>query len=615
MPEVQRRLAVCRLGAHRTGTAYTGVWGPHTLRWLFDPANPVSLASFWSQVSGGAVSLSATVLDVGVLADDALVTDLVNADRRVGIRACAGRFADRDIDLAGYDGVVFCVQGSPANAGAGGIVAGRKVVPAALFDELGSHSFMSHEVGHVLGLQHPFRTFYLGSRHGEYGDPTCIMSAESYGGEPVVFGLTPDPASGIPAAARFWTSAGPGVSLASLWRYTSGFRLLPGVEVLIWPSYAQRVTELETETLVTLNRPGLGGTTVAVVHDEELRTYHFVEYRPAAGWDRALGSSGRASSQPGVVIHTLRTFGTTRDGAGWPKPDHVLYLRTLREEDLDSDWDNGRFAVRLGSITPDRATVRIGRDLVGSRSLRVLRRETTMLPDSRRPSGLFAAVMSGPRCELRQVELDAVSRGARITIEVATAGYSEATVEFVVGNRADRPFRVSSDEGAGAATETLDAACLVEVPTGADTSQARTMNVRLTCALAGRTLTLEVPPGLGTVHLPVRVTADERFTPRAPRTHTLDFTVPTFGFELPPGAARDRDTCLAALRDLGEDEVAPKELRPGDLWMRIPIEHWDRLDLVQKAAVLAEIRHLERLPPAERVRGAATLRRRLADPS
>lgn len=377
MTQVNRRLAICRIGLHTASSPYTGVWTPQTLAWLFDPGNPVGLTAYWHQATGGVVTVSTELLDLGVIPSDLLVASVRNENRRIGLTACAATAAALDIDLAGYDGVVFCIQGAPANSGAGGIAVDGKRVRAALLDELGSHSFMAHELGHVLGLDHAFRAAYTGSRHGEYGDPTCIMSAESYGGEPVTFALAADAASGIPGNARFWQSAGPGVSTATLWRYTGDFVTLPGVRVpLAWPAYVRPVLADAREEEVTINRPGLGGTTLIVIHDESSHRFHTVEYRPAVDWDRALGTSGREISDPGVVIHELRDFGKASDGAGWPKPDRLDYRWTLHPG--DSDWDNGHFGVRLVDAGPDRATVLIGRELTHTRGIRVVRREVAL---------------------------------------------------------------------------------------------------------------------------------------------------------------------------------------------------------------------------------------------
>lgn len=605
MAEVTRKLAVCRIGLRRAASGFTGVWTPQTLTWLFDPGNPVGLAAYWHQVTGGVVTITTDLLDLGVVTSDLLVANVRDADRGVGLNACVAVATARDIDLDGYDGVVFCVQGEPANAGAGGIVAGGQRLRAALLDELGSHSFMAHEVGHVLGLDHPFRSLYTGSQNGEYGDPVCIMSAESYGGEPVVFPLVWDAASGIPPESRFWQSAGPGVSMATLWRFTTGFGSLPGHGPLLWPTYVHRVSAQEAREQVTINRPGLGGTTLVVIHDETSNRFLTVEYRPARDWDRALGSGRRDLSDPGVVIHSVGTAGTRFDGTSWPKLDRIWYERTLRETDLDLDWDNGQIGVRLLGLDQDRATVQIGRELAGTRAIRVRRREVTLQPATETPTGQFTHVMTGSSCDLAEVELVASSRAARITIDASVIGYDNPVLTYVVGNRADQPLRVgAADQSGDPVTAQFTATCLVVVPTAEDQARSQTMNVPLSCTLTGHLLTIDVPSGLGEVQLPVSIQADERnrnLHPGAFRSELLEFRVLTFWIGLSREAAEGKKACLAALRDLGEDEVAPIELRPGDIWRSRLLERWGTLDLSQRAQVLADLIRVEKVPPIRRL--------------
>ena len=49
------------------------------------------------------------------------------------------------------------------------------------------HSFIAHETGHMLGLNHSFgpREFRCSGVAGEYGDPWCVMSADYFGGRAV----------------------------------------------------------------------------------------------------------------------------------------------------------------------------------------------------------------------------------------------------------------------------------------------------------------------------------------------------------------------------------------------------------------------------------------------
>ena len=111
-------------------------------------------------------------------------------------------------------------------------------------------------------------------------------------------------------------------------------------------------------------------------------------------------------------------------------------------------------------------------------------------------------------------------------------------------------------------------------------------------------------PGLGEVQLPVSIQADERnrnLHPGAFRSELLEFRVLTFWIGLSREAAEGKKACLAALRDLGEDEVAPIELRPGDIWRSRLLERWGTLDLSQRAQVLADLIRVEKVPPIRRL--------------
>src|SRR5262249_46681649 len=152
-----------------------------------------------------------------------------------------------------FDGLVFVVGGQTVDAGTTPVAFGGRTRPVCLFDDLASHSFMAHELGHLLGLDHPFNTNLLNPtyKYGEYGEPTCIMSAQNFGGSPATFAIPDASRILISAATPFWTSAGPGVSMATLWRYAPDF---PAAQ-----AFSMQLPALAAPTAVRLMRAGVAG--------------------------------------------------------------------------------------------------------------------------------------------------------------------------------------------------------------------------------------------------------------------------------------------------------------------------------------------------------------------
>jgi len=182
------------------------------------------------------------------------------------------------------------------------------------------HTFMCHEVGHVLGFKHTYGVWNNGidwdgkppwDQGQVYGDPYDIMSSASFGKrtlDPSLIRYSSDP-----------TFAGAAVVG---WPYPSAVRMGPAparAHVHLWdPSAipASRVRHLttpgsgavQTARLFRAGTPG-GSTELVVVHpiseDSEGRGRCYVEYRSVAGWDAGLDVAGPDLARRAVVVHTV----------------------------------------------------------------------------------------------------------------------------------------------------------------------------------------------------------------------------------------------------------------------------------------------------------------------
>lgn len=192
-------------------------------------------------------------------------------------------------------------------------------LPAAVLPVMSSdHTFMAHEVGHVLGFDHTFGLDNNGTDWDpndaniivgpEYGSPYDLMSSASFGSRWLGMGpfyqasptFTGTAVPGWPNPGAF--SMGPHLSRANLHRWMpdalagrvidAPFPQAGGaVNVRIVPASASR-----GNTLLILHPPGEPASGAGRV---------YVEYRTVGGWDRGLDPLGPDLARSGVAVHTL----------------------------------------------------------------------------------------------------------------------------------------------------------------------------------------------------------------------------------------------------------------------------------------------------------------------
>jgi hypothetical protein len=257
------------------------------------------------------------------------------AQATAAINALRARFPGPDV-LAGLDGLVVLshpgtqttanpLAGQPGQpptitTGLDGGETGVAGFRVAVLPIMGSdHTFMCHEIGHVLGFEHTFGLDNNGTDWNpndatiilapEYGSPYDLMSSASFGsrwlGTGPFYSASPTfvgpPVSGWPKDNGA-LSMGPHLSRANLHRFLSealAGRVVerpfppPGgaVRVRLAPASAAA-----GQSLLILHPPGEPANGVGRV---------YVEYRTGSGWDAGLDILGPSLSREGVVVHSL----------------------------------------------------------------------------------------------------------------------------------------------------------------------------------------------------------------------------------------------------------------------------------------------------------------------
>ena len=519
---VKRNLGVLACIVYRPGEQIATGWGDNALRWLFDRQERFSIPSYFDDATGGLVDVTAQVYPMMIWESAALADILDGGDRNQGAAAIWDAASDNGIHLGMFHGAILVSLGRVVNAGAAYVHRDDVVTPVALLDDTGSHAFMTHEVGHVLGLDHPFLLSDERSyKHGEYADPTCVMSAENFGGRPVTFALTADPASDIAATAKLWTSAGPGVSAATLWRFIPGF---PGPQ-----PWARLISPNDPPTPVDLNIPAAPfGTKVVVMPDLFGAGWYTAELRTAAGWDRSLrpASAGDADLvySPGVVIHHIDDVGVAADGSGWPKDDRVCYEGTIPVPSIgNDDWTNGLFSARVTG--PGGSGLIVGRTLPPVESVRL--EVISSVPATEAiPGPSTETVLFGPTCGRGTLTTDLRSTSYSITVIAAANGFRQPAFQFSLNDQTIGPW--ANIVGPTVQNGTAPVAVLLRRPTAYQEHVTESTTVDVAWQLRGNRLTLTVPPGDGRFPLRIGVAVGDATLPtpvaKAAASEAFDLT-------------------------------------------------------------------------------------------
>ena len=226
------------------------------------------------------------------------------------------------------------------------------------------HTFMCHELGHVIGLGHSYGVWnngadWDGAANGwmqfqVYGDPYDIMSSGA-------FGTRVDPAQ----TTYFSTPAFAGASEAG-WPVQPMMNMGPAPaasHLHLWddaavPAAAIRHLQLDgsTQTVRIHAASSNDSPRLVVVHpdneDDQGRGRCYIDFRQAAGWDRGLDLAGNDLARQGVVAHTLAD--TPDEGVrSWYRGKVVVPLQT----DSDLRIAGTPLTVRVTDYYPEHGTV------------------------------------------------------------------------------------------------------------------------------------------------------------------------------------------------------------------------------------------------------------------
>lgn len=580
---LERQLCVIGMIPHAPGEQVSTLWDDASLRWMLDGTARQSFSTFWRDTTAGLVRITGEPFGWFVIESAELVAAINTDDRNRNAQALCDVAIDNGIDVGAFDGAVFMVGGRAIGAGEASVRVDDRRVPCAFLDDRGEHSFIAHEIGHVVGMNHPFRLGWVnphGPLFGEYGAPHDIMSALTFGDYRVTRAVPIEASSGINAAAKLWAMGGPGVSMATLWRYLPGFPApQPWMEML--PPGAG-------PTLLTLNRPAVDGLRLAAMPTRAGDGWWTVEYRPAIDWDAGFAfNSDDIANSPGLVVHRLRDVGTAAAGPTFPLIKKVTYEATIPLPSAgDNDWDNGQFAVRVVEELHGSARVMIGETLPNTPAARIKTIAGPGLETSTPNAELVDLVLAGPTCNRARFNSQTITNEYTVLVEVASTGFIKPSFEFSMNGT---PFGATSTLGALPQIGSGVIQATITEPTGFQTAQTVARAVFLQWGIEDNKLQVLLPPGDGTYEVSVEATVTETEMGVSPiQASARDSAkVETRRITLSEDGSDAETQCLRFLIEKGLQEhppVPPDPIGP----IAVPPD-WGLLDAVELATELKKL--------------------------
>jgi hypothetical protein len=554
MAEYTRTFAVIGISIKKVGDPDpTLTIDQNGLQWLWDGSKPNSIATYWRECTSGLLDIgNPGVYGYYNIEDDDFFAAMDGTGRIKQCQTACDYVKGQGVRVNDFDGLLFVIAGvDSVDSGSTTVSSEGVAINVSIFGQQSRYDFLAHETGHTIGMDHPFRQKWAQNPYrytnGQYGDPTCIMSAMTYGDKDPTFSLTPDPTAGIDATAPTWNNAGPGVSFATLWRFLGGYPDADGwVKVLPKkpsPTQVQLCAPFATRT----------GTRLVVVptgHSGDAVKFFTVEYRPAVHWDQAFRTSpesgGDVLISAGLIIHQILDIGSKSQGAGWPRPDCVEYVDTIPVPSAgDNDWSNGVLSVRIidGSESESEGviTVEIAErlDFASTAEIDV---DVTYQPETRLPGGPVMQTMMGAACESKTYESTVVDSPANVRVISGSTGFDDPTFTYFI-NGVPLPLKTKTSSGIQRDSVAVDVS--VDTPVGYQQNIRETKNLTLSYSTTANHLDIEIPGGLGVVSLQVGTTATQGKSASA----TVVAQATTRRYELPPEAEIDRASCVKPIKD------------------------------------------------------------------
>jgi hypothetical protein len=577
---LKRHLCVVGMMPHAPGEQLSTPWGDASLRWMLDPNAKQSFATFWRETTGGLIEITGDVFGWFTVESAELVAAIQTPNRDNNAQALCDVAIQNGVNVGGFAGVVFMVSGRAIGAGAASVRVDGRLIPCAFLDDRGEHSFIAHEIGHLVDMDHPFRLGWVnpnGPLFGEYGTPHDIMSALTFGGYPVTRPVPIEASSGINAVANLWNMGGPGVSMATLWRYLPGFPApQPWMELL--PAGAG-------PTKLTLNRPSVDGLRLAVMPTRAGDGWWTVEYRPALEWDVGFHfNSSDITNSPGLVIHRLRDIGTASAGPTFPLVRKVTYEATIPLPSAgDDDWSNGQFAVRVLEQLGGSVRVMVGETLPNAPAAQMELLFGPGLETSTPSAEQVDLVLAGPTCSRARVGTQTITNEYSILVAMASTGFTKPRFDFKLNGRA---FGVTSELGAPPQIGSDVIQANISEPTGYNKVQSVTRPIGLQWGIEGNQFQVLLPSGDGTYEVSLEAIVTEGAAGASPlqASATDSVKVETKRITLSDQGHDAESQCLSFLIQKGLQEHPPFPTDPiGPI--AFPPD-WQVLDAVELATGL-----------------------------
>jgi hypothetical protein len=577
-----------------------GSWSAEVLHRLFNisppdvPANEhTSVADFWAACAD--TTVTATVRPpVTMPANDAqwtIVRDQVGGSRGTALAGLIGRMLGKSPDLDDVDAiVVWGSLGTHREFASRAELDGRRVGITYVSPDT-SHFTICHEVGHLLGFEHPYGLVSedpAGQQESEYGSPHCIMGTarRTVGRAIPAWATNPTP----PPATNLWSTGGPRLSGAE--RFARDLRhslVFVPAHMPPWIKVHPDVPD-GNHSLADHGGPGELPRAVAFRVDPgwlvvELR-------RPRADvafeWDGGLGlTSGDRDTHEaaGLVVHYIGSLlkkdvtpEQIRDGTAWIHYRAVFQgtipVPLAARDSLDVADANSRVTLRDFDAGAGTARFTIER-FSGRPSTRIVMR-ANVVTDARPPvpAGRFEAASTGEHCTIGVFDGVWLDEGRSLSLEAHATGFRDPEFAWRIAGVQAGDWKAQTTP---AQTESHLIALDVSLPTADQVFASRRETVSVQVTTAWSTLRIEVPPGHGRVHLPVEVFVREpgdavhRASSRVridAETRRLDF-----GLDYDEARAECRNAMSAMFRrlyeiepELFEGRVRLSEVAPGPEW-------------------------------------------------